>query len=79
MNYVYIIQCCDGTYYTGWTIDLEKRISEHNQGKGSKYTRGRLPVTLRYYEEFDTKEKAMKKEYFIKQLSRKEKENLING
>jgi len=77
MNYVYIVQCRDGTFYTGWTADLEKRIWEHNQGKGAKYTRGRLPVVLKYYEVFATKEEAMKREYLIKQLTRKEKEKLM--
>ena len=49
MNYTYIVQCSDGTYYTGWTNDLEKRIKSHNAGTGAKYTRPRLPVTLVYY------------------------------
>lgn len=79
MNYVYIIQCCDGTFYTGWTIDLEKRMWEHNQGKGAKYTRGRIPVVLKYYEIFATKEEAMRREYSIKQLSRKKKQELIDN
>jgi len=79
MSYVYIIQCRDGTYYTGWTMDMEKRILEHNQGKGAKYTRGRSPVVLKYYEQFATKEEAMSREYFVKQLSRREKQKLIEG
>lgn len=77
MNYIYILKCSDGTYYTGWTNDLEKRISDHNNKKGAKYTKGRTPVTLAYYETFKTKEEAMKREYEIKQLSRKEKEKLM--
>ncbi|MGI6686544.1 MAG: GIY-YIG nuclease family protein [Bacillota bacterium] len=77
MNYTYIIQCCDGTFYTGWTTDLEKRIQEHNQGKGAKYTRGRTPVVLKYYEEFSSREEAMKREYYIKKLPRRAKEELI--
>ena len=77
MNYTYILQCSDGTYYTGWTNNLEKRIAKHNSGKGAKYTRGRLPVTLVYYEEYNDKRDAMRREYQIKQLSRKEKVELI--
>ena len=77
MNYTYIVECSDGTLYTGWTNNLEKRIVMHNSGKGAKYTKTRLPVVLRYYEEFETKEEAMSREYRIKQLSRKEKLELI--
>lgn len=77
MNYTYILQCSDGTYYTGWTNDIAKRLKTHNEGKGAKYTRARLPVTLTYYEAFETKEEAMRREWEIKQLSRKEKEKLI--
>lgn len=79
MNYTYILKCSDGTYYTGWTNDLPKRIEAHNSGCGAKYTKPRLPVELVYYEEFDTKEEAMRREYAIKQLSRKKKERLIQG
>lgn len=78
MNYVYIVECSDGTFYTGWTNDLEKRINMHSQGKGAKYTKGRRPVRLIYHEEFKEKIDAMKREYEIKQLTRKEKELLIN-
>lgn len=56
MNYTYILRCSDGTYYTGWTNDMAKRLKTHNEGKGAKYTRARLPVTLAYYEAFETKE-----------------------
>lgn len=77
MNYTYIVECKDGTLYTGWTTDLERRMKAHNTGKGAKYTRSRLPVVLRYYESFETKQEAMKREYEIKQLTRKEKEKLI--
>ena len=58
MNYTYIVKCSDGTLYTGWTNDLEKRVSAHNSGKGAKYTKNRRPVALVYYEEFCTKEEA---------------------
>lgn len=77
-NYVYILECSDHTFYTGWTTNLENRIHTHNQGMGAKYTRGRLPVKLVYYETFDDKSSALKKEYEIKHLTRKDKEKLIN-
>ena len=77
MNYTYIKKCKDDSLYTGWTNDLKKRITSHNAGKGAKYTKARRPVELVYYEEFQTREEAMKREYAIKQLSRKEKEALI--
>lgn len=76
-NYVYILECRDGTYYTGWTTCLERRLEMHNSGKGAKYTRSRGPVKLIYYEQFETKEEAMSREYAIKQLTRKEKERLM--
>lgn len=77
MNYTYILECSDGTYYTGWTNNLERRVATHNAGKGAKYTRARLPVTLVYYEEYPDKRDAMRREYQIKQLSRLEKFKLI--
>lgn len=77
MNYTYIVKCSDGTFYTGWTNDLTRRMEAHNQGRGAKYTKARRPGTLIYYETFETKEEAMKREYAIKRLSRKEKEELI--
>ena len=77
MNYTYILKCKDDSLYTGWTNDLKKRITSHNAGKGANYTKARRPVELVYYEEFQTREEAMKREYAIKQLSRKEKEALI--
>ena len=78
MNYTYIVECADGTFYCGWTNDLERRIADHNSGKGAKYTKPRLPVKLVYYEAFETKEEAMSREWHIKQLSRTEKKALIN-
>lgn len=78
-NFVYIIKCKDNTYYTGWTNHLEKRIQAHQEGKGAKYTKNRRPVELVYYEEFDTKVEAMRREYEIKQLSRSKKEELIKS
>jgi putative endonuclease len=78
MNYVYIVECSDGTFYTGWTNDLEKRISMHSNGTGAKYTKGRGPVKLRYYEVFEDRSNAMKREYEIKKLTRQAKLLLIN-
>ncbi len=77
MNYTYIVECSDGSLYTGWTNDLEHRISQHNAGAGAKYTRSRLPVRLVYYETFGTKQEAMSREWHLKQLSRKDKLALI--
>ena len=74
-----MLKCSDGTLYTGWTNDLEKRVEAHNSGKGAKYTKARRPVELAYYEEFETKEQAMKREYAITHLGRKEKTELIAG
>jgi len=78
-HYTYIVECADGTFYTGYTTDVERRVQEHNKGIGSKYTRSRLPVTLLYYEEFSSRSKATKREYAIKDLTRREKEELINS
>lgn len=77
MNYTYILECADGTYYTGWTNNLEKRLNDHNEGKGAKYTKARRPVSLIYYEEFQTKEDAMRREYAIKHMTRSAKVCLI--
>lgn len=71
--FVYILRCKDGSLYTGWTNDLQHRLAAHKAGKGAKYTRGRAPLTLVYTEEFADKVSAMKREYYIKQLSRIEK------
>ena len=76
-NYIYILKCADGTLYCGWTNDLEKRLKSHNDGKGAKYTRSRLPVSLVYFQEFDTAQEAQKREYRIKQMTRQEKLKLI--
>ena len=78
-HYAYIVECADGTYYCGYTNDLEKRIETHNRGKGAKYTKPRLPVALVYYEEFETKEEAMSREWHLKQLSHAQKQALITG
>ena len=78
MNYTYILRCKDGSLYTGWTNNLEKRVQDHNAGKGAKYTKSRRPVELVYYETFDTKEEAMRREYAVKRLSRIKKIQLIS-
>lgn len=79
MNYTYILKCADGTLYTGWTNDLQKRLAAHNSGTGSKYTKTRLPVELIYFEEFEDKKEAMSREWHIKRLTREEKLALINN
>lgn len=75
--YVYILRCRDDSLYTGYTVDLEKRLLTHNSGKASKYTRGRLPVELVYFEELPSKSEALKREYEIKQMERTKKLKLI--
>ena len=79
MNTVYMLRCGDGSLYTGWTNDLEKRVRAHQAGHGAKYTRSRLPVELVWHEECETKEEAMSLEWHLKRLSREEKLNMING
>ncbi|MDE6432958.1 MAG: GIY-YIG nuclease family protein [Lachnospiraceae bacterium] len=76
--YTYIVECGDGSLYTGWTKGLKQRIKCHNEGKGAKYTRSRLPVRLVYYEVFATRQEAMKREYAVKQMERKDKLKLLN-
>lgn len=78
-HYVYILCCDDDTLYTGYTTDPERRVEEHNNGEGAKYTRGRTPVELVHLEEYDSQSGAMSREYAIKQLSRSEKQELISG
>lgn len=77
MHFCYIVQCRDNTLYCGYTNNVERRIDTHNKGKGAKYTKTRLPVKLVYTECFGTKSEAMKREYQIKQLTRKQKCDLI--
>ena len=77
MNYVYILRCADGSLYTGWTNDLEKRVKTHNAGRGAKYTKTRLPVELVYYEEYEEKGEALSREFSIKKLKKTDKEKLI--
>ena len=73
MNYTYIVKCGDGTYYTGWTNDIEKRMKAHNEGKGAKYTRGRGPLKLRYLEECPDHSAALRREIQIKRLPKAQK------
>ena len=79
MNYTYIVKCADGSFYTGWTTDIERRLKCHNAGKGAKYTKARRPVKLVYFETFESKIDAMKREYAIKQMKRSEKIKLISS
>ncbi len=77
-SFVYIVECADGSLYTGWTTDVEERIKTHNSGSGAKYTRSRLPVKLVYFEEAENKSAALKREAAIKKLTRIQKQKLIN-
>jgi len=74
--YVYMLECADGTLYTGWTNDLEKRIVSHNAGAGAKYTRARLPVKMIWHEECADKSAALKREMEIKKMPRSKKQEL---
>ena len=78
-HYVYVLECADGTFYTGYTTDPERRVREHDAGQGAKYTRGRTPVELRHVERFDSKSEAMSREYELKELSREAKERLVEA
>jgi putative endonuclease len=75
--YCYILECADGTYYTGWTVDPERRLAMHNKGRGARYTRTRVPVKLVYVEELPDRKSAMKREIAIKKMKRERKGNLI--
>ena len=74
---VYILECNDGTLYTGWTNDIDKRFKAHNDGKGAKYTKGRRPLKLVYLEELETKSDALKRENKIKKMTKDKKRQLI--
>ncbi len=76
-HYVYVVVCSDGTYYTGYTTDVARRVAEHNAGTGARYTRGRRPVELVYVERYADRSDAMRREYAIKQLRRAEKRRLV--
>ncbi|MTI80969.1 MAG: GIY-YIG nuclease family protein [Firmicutes bacterium] len=78
-HFVYILQCRDGSFYTGYAVNIEHRLREHQRGRGSKYVRSRLPVKLVYYEVYTSKESAMSREAEIKKMPRKKKEELIKN
>lgn len=76
--YTYIVECSDKTFYIGWTVDVEERIKKHNSGKGAKYTKSRKPVKLKKFWTHSSKSEAMKHEYALKQLTREQKEKLLD-
>jgi len=77
MPFVYIVRCADGTFYTGWTTDVARRVAQHNAGRGARYTRMRRPVVLVYREETPDRSTAMRREVAIKRLDRERKERLV--
>jgi putative endonuclease len=77
--YCYILECSDGTYYTGWTTDPQRREKEHNNGMGARYTRTRRPVRMVYAEEVPDRVSVLKRELAIKRMPRERKKKLING
>lgn len=77
--YCYILECADGTYYTGWTTDPERRVKQHNKGIGARYTKTRRPVKLVYLEEQPDKVTALKRELVIKRLKRVQKSKLVES
>ena len=79
MPFTYFLQCRDGTLYTGWTTDLERRGADHNAGRGGRYTRGRQPVRLVYWEEHPTSAEAQRREWALRCLSRRKKLALIEA
>ena len=79
MYYVYMLRCGDGSLYSGITTDLDRRLKVHNSGKGAKYTRSRLPVSLAYFEEAEDRSQASKREFELKKLTREKKEVLVKN
>ena len=79
MHFVYIVRCKDDSLYTGYTTNVKERLITHNSGKGAKYTRSRLPVSLVYYKRVDSKSMALRLEARIKKLTKKEKEALVKA
>ncbi|HYN87770.1 MAG TPA: GIY-YIG nuclease family protein [Ardenticatenaceae bacterium] len=77
--FVYVVECADGTLYTGWTTDVERRVAEHNAGQGARYTRGRGPVRLLLVEAYATQAEAMRREVAIKRLSRAGKRRVVDS
>ncbi len=78
-DFTYIVKCSDGSLYTGWTVNIPRRLKAHNKGTGAKYTRARRPVSLVYYEAYNNRSLALKREYAIKKLSRDSKLRLISS
>lgn len=78
MHYVYVLRCGDGSLYTGYTTDVDRRLEQHQTGTGAKYTRGRGPFEVEHVEEYTTQSAAMSREHEIKQLTRENKEQLID-
>ncbi|MFB6171975.1 MAG: GIY-YIG nuclease family protein [Haloarculaceae archaeon] len=76
-HFVYVLECADGTLYTGYTTDVERRVAEHDAGEGAKYTRGRTPVDLVHVESYASRSAAMSREHEVKQLSRAAKDRLV--
>lgn len=76
--YIYILKCADNTFYIGSTNNVDKRLATHNAGKGAKYTKNRLPVKLLYFEEHLNKSEALKREYELKQMTRRKKEKFLS-
>ena len=79
MNYVYLLRCSDGSLYCGWTTDLDSRLAAHSSGKGAKYTRSRLPVSLVYCETYTERHAALSREWHIKRMTKAGKEDLIRN
>jgi putative endonuclease len=77
VHVVYVLECADGSFYTGYTTDLERRVAEHEAGDGAKYTRGRAPVEVVHVERFDSRSAALSREHEVKQLTRRGKERLV--
>ena len=77
--FCYMLECRDGSYYCGWTTDLEKRIQAHAAGKGARYTRSRLPISLVYFEELNSRAEAMRREWELKQKDHESKQNLARS
>ncbi len=76
-HWIYVVECSDGSFYTGYTTDVQRRVAEHDAGDGAKYTRSRTPVELVHSERHESRSTAMSREHEIKQLSRAEKEQLV--
>ena len=75
--YCYMVECADGSYYTGWTTDPERRVKEHNAGRGALYTKFRRPVELIYLEELSDRSAAQRREYTIKKFTREKKTRIV--